>query len=544
MPSIQTVIDRVPWKKLVFASLLLLFGHAEAQDRLFGGASDKSAMQNARLNGSVTFFYRSNELTREDGFSSFGPAFEFDGSLGERVFYSANFAFSRRERLAASLEDEDESSRSQFFGGARIGFRVGEKSLFEVEYRNGSLADLGSGSLVFLDGAQQSRLSGVPRNSGFMLALRNKTQLSSAMVLNSSVQFLDHSSSQELSSTAQGPLPDVLPSYIRRLEVQEQVSMKARALGKHSLETGLRFVLDQIGMQASTGDTDGELYESKEFRASNVGLFFKDLWVPGPGWRVQMGVAYELPGIREVNRRGEWTVGVSHKFFGRSLELGSRAFLRNGVPRWLTYQSPGALEHLAFASTSGPSSLLGQAGQSQTFDDRGLQVFVDKNWGEELEIFFSYTFSSLQSSDPGEDVAFGTVEADAPSVAVFLEQPEPLEPSWKRTHLLNFKTSYRFDSRFEIGSSLNYFYGTPLQFVTAEVTKTTEGADYARARGSLTVDLHLEKVVRIGRTEVGLMVDVFNLLDSGSLVAYDARYNLDLAALTGRRVQLGMRYGF
>src|SRR5687767_5798404 len=88
---------------LIAAGLSLMLGGASLAQPVrqpwLDEASSSRLLENVR--GSVSFFYRSNELMGSEGYSLFGPQFHLDGSLmGDRVFYSANLAYKQRERLA------------------------------------------------------------------------------------------------------------------------------------------------------------------------------------------------------------------------------------------------------------------------------------------------------------------------------------------------------------------------------------------------------------------------------------------------------------
>jgi hypothetical protein len=510
----------------------LLMGEAEAQVLQHWRDSDS-------VRGTVSFFYRSNELMGDSGFTSFGPQVQLDGSLmGDRFFYSANFAYNRRERLAPGAREEQAVDDAELVGGARLGFRLGSKSLFEVEYSNDGFVDLGRDSVLFLNGQQQSSLSGIERGKSFFLALRNETQVGSFARLNTSFKYTDHTSSLELAGTASGPLPDLLPDYLRRLEVREHALGQAQFLGLHQIETGVRFVLDQIGIRSSLGGLDGPIEESQQMRATRVGFFLQDRWRLLRGWTVQMGVAYDLPGTGEVNQRNEWSIGLHHGA-GKPLQYGVNSFLRNGMPQLADYGRNGPLVEMAARHDSAYLDELGLGG-ARAANYGGIELFFSRQLIRTFGFFLSYTFSHLRDFAHPEtpEVVFGTVEADVPSLARVTTggQSAGNDPLWEQTHLVHFNTSYRVSPSLRLGSTVNYLYADPLEFVTAEITLVRPH--------NVSVDMHVEKTIRLGDSQVDLMFDVFNLVDSGSLAAYDTRYDIDLATVSGRRFQLGMRYGF
>jgi hypothetical protein len=519
-------------------SLTLLGGSASAQTPQSWGTDLPRSGDSDPVRGTVSFFYRTNELMGDSGFTSFGPQLHLDGSLmGNRVFYSANFAYNRRERLARNEGDTPAAEDTELVGGARLGFRLGNKSVFEVEYSNDGFGDLNRDSVLFLSGQQQSSLSEIARGKSFFLALRNETQVGSVARLTTSFKYMDHTSALQLSSTAAGPLPDLLPDYLRRLEVHEDAEGQLQLFGLHQLETGVRFVLDQLGIRSSSGDLDGALNESRQMRATRVGFFLQDRWEALRGWNVHMGVAYELPGEGQMPRRSEWSIGLHRGAADQSLQYGVSTFLRNGFPQLADYGSQGPSLELAIPRDSAYQDELG-LGRSNAANYGGIELFFTKQLARTFGLFLSYTYSHLRDFQHADqpEVAFGTVEADVPSLAAATSSATPRGPLFQQTHMVHLDTNYRVNSTLSLGSTLNYLYADPLDFVTAEVTLVRPH--------NVSVDMHLEKTLRLGDSKVDLMLDVFNLMNSGSLAAYDTHYDIELATIAGRRFQVGMRYGF
>jgi hypothetical protein len=519
---------------------LLLSGAAGAQSQQPWANEAASTPLLRGVRGTVSFFYRSNELMGENGFTSFGPQFHLDGSLGDHVFYSTSFAYSRRERLGGDAVAEDGGGGdSHLVGGARLGFRLGQSSVFEVEYSNDSLGNQGEDSVLFLDGRQRSSIGGIERGKSHLLTLRNQTQIGSVAHLSTSVRYTDLSTSLQLAGASGGSAPQLVPDYLRRLEVQEHARTSLNLLGRHQIETGMRFVLDQVGLRSTATSLaqDDEL----QYQAMRMSLYVQDRWQLLRAFSLHMGLAYEMPGTEGGEGRNEWAIGLRRNE-GAALQYGVTAFLRNGFPQLADYGHGRASVDLASVRQSNPYRDELGLGSGQLADYSGLELFLSRPLTRSFGFFLGYTYSQLRQLGQGPasyEVAFGTVESDVPSMAMAASSKPQISPTFEQTHMLHLSTSYKLSRSLQVGSTVNYLYADPMEFVTAEATLISPGTDH-----NISVDVHLEKIISMGGMQVGLMFDVFNLVDTGSMMPFDTRYDLDLAALSGRRFQLGMRYGF
>ncbi len=166
---------------------------------------------------------------------------------------------------------------------------------------------------------------------------------------------------------------------------------------------------------------------------------------------------------------------------------------------------------------------------------RALQFTAQKRFSNQLQFIASYVYSKLEGNYDGV-FQTSTTQLDpninsAYDYRVFLDNARGYLSNDRR-HTVKLDGSYVTPFRLTLGLSAFYFTGTPLNkygyyndYRNYELYLVQRGS-VGRTPDIYDADLHLGYSIPMGPAELGLGVDVFNVLNQQRVLAQDQRFDL------------------
>jgi hypothetical protein len=211
-------------------------------------------------------------------------------------------------------------------------------------------------------------------------------------------------------------------------------------------------------------------------------------------------------------------------------------------------------------------------------DYKGFEVSVQKKFSDHYTWQASYLWSKLDGNYEGAYQGVGGADGSGqldPNINSAFDEPAFIVNSWgrlsgDRTHQIKGNGYYEWNSGFTLGASFTYATGTPVNrlgyadqvqpfpYTRYELFLTPRGSE-GRTPDTTRLDLNMGYGFKVlGKSQVRLMFDITNLLNSQSALAVDQRYNfsgLDVgqtnqyfkaptAFQAPRSIRLGVRFSF
>ncbi len=189
---------------------------------------------------------------------------------------------------------------------------------------------------------------------------------------------------------------------------------------------------------------------------------------------------------------------------------------------------------------------------------RGVEVTAERMTASGWRTRFDGT--AFGASGLGVNRGFGAIEADTGAVGELFENPNARTYAWGHTffdreYVMKWWNGYAAPRQFVFSAVARYQDGQPFSrlVVVPDLSQGPEAIPaYRRGRTrftyTLTLDAHVQKSLRIGRTRLTAVLEVFNLLNSAKEVEEDvvtnALFRTTTAVQPPRAVRIAARVGF